>query len=467
MMVTQRQLDLFYSVQKLQRLRSRTLGSKGLELRLEALAQIKKLLLENEAAWLAALEQDLGKPAIEAYASELAVMLNEVDYTSKHLKRWMQPRVNHRLRLSGKEKAIVSAEPYGTVLVLAPWNYPLQLALMPVIGAIAAGNGVILKPSESAPATSRLLAELVPRYLEPDLLFVVEGDYQVAEALTEMEWDFIFFTGSPNTGRKVYQAAAHYLTPVVMELGGKNPCIVDESGFTAETIRQITWGKFLNAGQTCIAPDTVYVPRQIYPQFLLAMREQIEAFYGEQPEASSNYGRIIHQQHLDRLIHLLEDGTIFHGGHYSHQTRFMSPTLLVDIQAGSPIEYEEIFGPILPIIPYDSLDEVITHHQSLPVPLVVYAFSRCSETILRLRNSLESGTFSVNQVMVHATNPDLPFGGKGQSGMGSYHGLSGFKAFTYEHTFYSKKLPFTLTQQYPPYSAKSLKALRLFRRLLF
>lgn len=466
-MVTQRQIDVFHSVQKLQRLRSRTLRSKGLDHRLEALAQLKKLLLENEQHWLAALEQDLGKPAIEAYASEIALMLNEIDYTSKHLKKWMQPRVSHRLRLSGKEKAVVSAEPYGSVLVLAPWNYPLQLALMPVIGAIAAGNGVVLKPSESAPATSRLLAELVPHYLEPELLYVIEGDHDIAEALTEMEWDFIFFTGSPHTGRKVYQAAAKHLTPVVMELGGKNPCIVDESGFTDETIRQITWGKFLNAGQTCIAPDTVYVPRQIYPQFLKAMQAQIDAFYGEQPEDSPDYSRIIHQQHLNRLVELLDDGTIFHGGQYSAQNRFISPTLLVDIKADSSIEQEEIFGPILPIIPYDSLDDVITRHQALPVPLVVYAFSHHPETIRRLENGLESGTFSVNQVMVHATSPDVPFGGKGQSGMGSYHGLSSFKAFTYEHTFYTKKLPFTLSQQYPPYSEKSLAALKLFRKILF
>lgn len=466
-MVTQRQLDVFHAVRKLQRLRSRTLKSKGLNQRLEALGQLKKLLLENEQDWLDALAHDLGKPAIEAYASEMAVMLNELDDTSKQLKKWMQPRVTHRLRLSGKERVITSAEPYGSVLVLSPWNYPLQLALMPAIGAIAAGNGVVLKPSESAPATSRLLAELVPHYLEPELLFVVEGDRDVAEALTDMEWDFVFFTGSPNTGRKVYQAAAKHLTPVVMELGGKNPCIVDESGFTAETIRQITWGKFLNAGQTCIAPDTVYVPASIYPQFLSAMRKQLHDFYGEQPEQSPDYGRIVHQQHLERLVDLLDDGTILHGGQYSADNRFMSPTLLVDVKAGSPLQQEEIFGPILPIIPYDSLDDVIEHHQSLPVPLVVYAFSHRSDTIRRLENSLESGTFSVNQVMVHATSPDVPFGGKGQSGMGSYHGFSSFKAFTYEHTFYTKKLPFTLSQQYPPYSAKSLTALKLFRKLLF
>lgn len=459
--------NVLHTVREMQRLRSRTLGSRGLSLRLEALKQIKQLLIDHEDRWMLALKEDLGKPPLEAYATEIAFLLNELDDTMKHLAKWMKPRIKHRLLVSGAEKTSISAEPFGSILILSPWNYPLQLALGPAIGAIAAGNGVVLKPSESAPAISRLLAELVPQYLDPDLLYVIEGESEVAKTLTDMEWDFVFFTGSPQTGTKVYQAAAKHLTPVVLELGGKNPCIIDDSNMNTETIKQIIWSKFLNAGQTCIAPDTVYVPRSFYQEFLDGAKQQIIDFYGEAPLESLDYGRIVHKKHLASLTRLLKDGHIYYGGDIEESSRFMAPTLMTDVKTGSALTQEEIFGPILPIVPYDSMDDVIKHYQSLPVPLVVYLFTKNKKMIEYVQQRLESGALSVNQLMVHVTSPHTPFGGKGQSGLGNYHSKFSFTTFTYQRTLYQKRTPLDLPQQFPPYSELALSALKRFRRIVF
>ncbi|MGO4940226.1 aldehyde dehydrogenase family protein [Fundicoccus sp. Sow4_D5] len=459
--------NVLETVQKMQRLRSRTLGSRGLSLRLDGLNQIRRLLVDHEDRWLLALKEDLDKPLLEAYATEIAFLLNELEDTIKHLAKWMKPVVKHRLLISGAEKTSVTAEPFGSVLILSPWNYPLQLALGPVIGAIAAGNGAVLKPSESAPAVSRLLAELVPQYLDPDLLYVVEGDADVAKTLTDMEWDFVFFTGSPQIGAKVYQAAAKHLTPVVLELGGKNPCIIDETTMNEETIKHIIWSKFLNVGQTCIAPDTIFVPRLFYQQFLEQAKQQIVDFYGDTPIKSPDYGRIVHKQHLANLTRFLKDGQVYYGGEIDEATRFMAPTLMTDVKEGSALAEEEIFGPILPIIPYDSIDDVIKQYQTRPVPLVIYLFTKNKKMVQYVQERLESGALSINQLMVHVTSPNTPFGGKGQSGLGNYHGEASFKTFTYQRTLYQKKMPFSLPQQFPPYSKVALSALKRFRRIVF
>lgn len=459
---------LIADVQHIQRENSRKQGQAAYSQRRAALKQLKALISDNETAWIEALQTDLGKGLVEAYASEIAFLLNEIDHTLAHLASWMKPEIKRRILLSGFEKTLVQSNPLGSVLIIAPWNYPLQLALAPVIGAVAAGNGVVLKPSESAPATSKLLAELVPNYLSAEWLYVVEGDSQVAQSLTQAKWDLIFFTGSPQTGQKVYQAAAKNLTPVVMELGGKNPCIVDEeTALDSSTIQQILWGKFLNAGQTCVAPDTVYVPRKLYPAFLKQMKETLIQFYGPDPSASPDYGRIVHQDHLNKLTDYLKQGQIYHGGETLDEALYMAPTLLTDIQPDSAIAQEEIFGPILPIVPYDSIDEVIYHYQSLGVPLVVYIFSRDNQFIAKLENQLECGTLSINQVMLHVTSPNVPFGGKGQSGIGNYHAYAGFKSFTYQRTIYRKFSPFNLSLQYPPYSKATIKALKLLRRIIY
>lgn len=454
-------------VRELQRKRSRRIGYEGYDDRMEVLRRLKEMLVQHEGRWLDALQKDLGKPAVEAFASELGVLLNELDYVMKHLKSWMQPNEQKRMLLTGLEKTTVFAYPYGSVLVLSPWNYPLQLALMPVIGAFAAGNGVVLKPSEFAPATSALLAELVRANFSRDTLYVVEGGEKVAERLTEMDWDFICFTGSKKVGQKVYEAAARTMTPVLLELGGKNPCVIDESSMTAEAIQEITWGKFLNAGQSCIAPDTVYVPRGLMEPFLEQMVAQIQTFYGLELGSSADFGRIIHAKEMNRLVDYLDKGDVYYGGEFIKNKLYLSPTLMVDMEPGSAILEEEIFGPILPVVPYDSLDEVVRLLEVQPVPLVLYVFSNEEKTVETLQQRLDSGAVSVNQVITHATSPHVPFGGKGASGLGRYHGHASFAAFSYQRTLYSKKAPFQMTQQFPPYTASALAALRKLRSKLF
>lgn len=431
------------------------------------LKQVKKMLQEHEGAWLDSLRKDLKKPPVEAYASEIGVLLNEIDETTKHLVDWMQPKTKHRLLLTGLEEVKIIKKPYGSVLVIAPWNYPLQLALMPVIGALAAGNGVVLKPSEFAKETSQLLAKLVPLYFREEELKVIEGDAKVAEQLTALEWDFVFFTGSVQTGKKVYKAAATHLTPVLLELGGKNPLILDETGLNDEAIQQIVWGKFLNAGQSCIAPDTVYVPQSIYEEVLKRLSKQIQAFYGKNPSQSEDYGRIIHEKQFKKVASFLKDGKVYSGGATDKENLYISPTLLVDTKPGSRVTTEEIFGPILPVVPYASLECLLDELSHLSAPLVTYVFSKKQEVADEVDQKLESGALSQNQVIFHSTSPNLPFGGKGNSGLGRYHGQASFDAFSVEKPHYSKKTSVSFSKQYPPYSKIALEALRKFRKYIF
>lgn len=453
-------------VQKLQRERSQGIGP-NIEERIAMLDKMKALLVEHEAQWLEALRKDLFKPQLEAYSSELAVLLNEIDYARKHLRSWMRPKTKRRILFTGVEKTKITFQPYGSILVISPWNYPLQLALMPVIGALAAGNGVVLKPSEFTPSVSHLLADLIPEYFEKDTLTVIQGDAGVAKTLTALSWDFIVFTGSSETGRKVYEAAARNLTPTLLELGGKNPCVLDVGSLSKENIRKIVWGKFLNAGQSCIAPDTVYVPEEIYPKVLEMIKEVLIEFYGELPENSESFGRLIHAQHFEKVSSFLKEGTIYHGGHVIENERYIEPTILVDIDPNQPVLKEEIFGPILPVLPYDSINQLTKSLKDQPTPLVSYLFSDDASWLKKMGTAWESGSVSVNEVIIHAASPNIAFGGKGQSGLGRYHGKHSFATFTYEKSFYSRVSPVSFSAQYPPYTDKALTVLRRMRRKLF
>lgn len=461
------QKDYYKSIRDKQRKASLQTTNNGTAYRLGLLKQVKIMLEENESAWLSALKSDLHKPPVEAYASEMGVLLNEIDEMKKHLTEWMKPKTKRRMLLTGIEEVKISRKPYGSVLVIAPWNYPLQLALMPVIGALATGNSVVLKPSEFAKETSQLLAELVPLYFAEEQLKVIQGDAEVAEQLTAIEWDFVFFTGSVETGKKVYKAAAAHLTPVLLELGGKNPLILDETGLNDEAIKQIAWGKFLNAGQSCIAPDTVYVSQSIYEAFLARLANQIQAFYGKNPLQSEDYGRIIHEKQFKKVVSFLKDGKVYSGGATAKEDLYISPTLLVDIKPGSGAATEEIFGPILPVVPYDSLENLLDELSLLSAPLVTYVFSEKDEVIQKVDQQLESGALSQNQVILHSTSPHLPFGGKGSSGLGRYHGQASFEAFSVEKSHYIRRPSVSFSSQYPPYSKIALGALRKFRKYIF
>lgn len=431
------------------------------------LQRLKAMLENNEKRWLEALHLDLGKPAVEGYASEIAVLLNEIDYTMKQLKEWMAPETAKRTLLGSVEHADIQRLPHGSVLIVSPWNYPLQLALMPLIGALAAGNSCFLKPSEYAPATSRLLAHLIGRYFPREVVTVVEGGADTAEQLLGLDWDFIFFTGSKRVGKIVHQKAAEQTIPVVLELGGKNPCIVDETGVTRERVQQIVWGKFLNAGQSCIAPDTVYVQETVLPQFLESARESIRAFYGDASEKRADFGQIVSHDHFDRLVGYLHEGRVYSGGRHKREERFLEPTLLTEVDPKSRVLQDEIFGPVLPVVPYTNLNDLLKELNAKPSPLVTYFFSREEAAAQKAAQRVRSGAFSFNQVIRHAAASHLPFGGVGASGFGRYHGKAGFDTFTYQKVQYTQKPFIGSTVQYPPYKASQLGWLKKLRKYLF
>lgn len=431
------------------------------------LQRIRSMLIRHEAEWLQALAKDVGKSEVEGYATEIAILLNELDYVERRLKRWTSPRKKTGFKLGVWERYTIHRQPYGSVLIISPWNYPLQLAVMPIIGALAACNRCFLKPSELAPATSQLLAEKFSEYFLPEEVTVVEGDADVTQALLELDWDLIFFTGSPRIGALVNQSAAPRLIPVILELGGKNPCIVDASGFTEQAVERILWGKFINAGQTCIAPDTVFVHESVYGQFVEKAKEQLGRFYGEEPKISRDYGRINQPQHLERLISMLEDGKVAAGGEYDRDNLYMAPTLLTEVTAHGGLMREEIFGPLLPIVPYSDLRALTGQLKEWPDSLTTYLFSYDAATIEHVQQELRCGAFSLNQVITYVANSRIPFGGVGQSGFGQYHGKKSLEAFSYEKPFYRPYFYMNNKKMFPPYDRSMLALIRKLRRWLF
>lgn len=428
-----------------------------------ALHMLKRMILDNESAFLAALRKDLGKSSIESYASEIAVTLNEIDYLLRHLKGLIRDR---RVMMRPGTGAYISKRPYGSVLIMSPWNYPFQLSLLPLAGALAAGNCCFLKPSELAPATSGLIAGLVAKTFNQDDVFVVEGDGSVASELLDQEWDFIFFTGSERIGSVVAQQAAKLRIPCVLELGGKCPCIVDAASINEVTARRIVWGKFFNAGQTCVAPDHVLVEESALPALLIELEKQLLQLFGKDALRSNDYGRIIGNKHYYRLTKMLSNGVIHRGGIHLEDQLYIEPTIIIDPHPDSPMMQEEIFGPILPIITWRDQEELMLKLEKRPAPLAVYAFCRDAGLIARLQNELRSGAFCLNNVLEHVARPELPFGGVGNSGYGRYHGRASIEAFTWQKTIYRKSQIIDFKVKYPPYEEKHLRIIRLLRRWL-
>lgn len=439
-------------------------GSPSNEERKKRLLKLKALLTEHEKALTDALYADLGKPAFESFSSELAVLLNEIDHVCKHLNRWNRSTSSRHLKLGYLEVLRKKRQPYGSVLIIGSWNYPVQLTLMPVIGAMAGGNSCVVKPSEYAPATAELLQTIINQAFPPEQVYVVTGDGQVAGTLTSASFDLIFFTGSGQTGKQVADQAAKRLTPVILELGGKNPCIVDETGFSEAAVRDVVWGKFLNAGQTCIAPDTLFVHESVYEQTLNEISAALSAFYGEQPQASADYGRICTDAHFQKVAGFIGQGTVRHGGDHDRADRFIAPTVLTDIRPGSPVLEEEIFGPVLPVIPYADLDALLSGGTLQRDALTGYLFSTDKHHIQRFNDYMRSSTTSVNQVIHHAASPHIAFGGVGQSGYGAYHGKAGFLAFSYEKTSVRTYHYLRFPGKFPPYSERNMKALKKLRK---
>ncbi|MEL3971202.1 aldehyde dehydrogenase family protein [Rossellomorea oryzaecorticis] len=441
-------------------------GSPSLKTRKEQLLKLKTILLKHEEAFMEALHSDLGKPAFESFSSEIAVLLNEIDYVCRHLAKWMRPVRSRHLKMGYVETVNRNRHPHGSVLIIGSWNYPLQLSLMPAIGAIAAGNRCVIKPSEHAPATAGLLEEVMNAAFTPEQVTVVTGDARTASLLTSSRFDLIFFTGSGETGKLVAEQAAGQLTPVILELGGKNPCIIDEKGFSEAAIRDIVWGKFLNAGQTCIAPDTLFVHESIFEKTLNELSAVISAFYGDRPQTNGDYGRICTDAHFQKVLEFIRQGDVRHGGTHDRDDRFIAPTVVTDMDPGSPILEEEIFGPVLPVIPYTDLNTLLSSGMIQRDALTGYMFSKDKNGIQLFKDHMQSPTISVNQVIHHAASPHIAFGGKGRSGYGAYHGKTGFLAFSYEKTDYSAHHFIRFRGKFPPYSERNMKALKKLRKWL-
>lgn len=437
--------------------------TRPLEWRRAQLKAMIAMLEENESRWSDALREDLGKPTVEGFITDIAFVTGEIKSMIRNLKRWNRPERVGSPVVTQPSRSVRIPEPVGTVLVIAPWNYPIQLLLVPAAGAIAAGNAVVMKPSEVSAATSRLLAELCPRYLDTDAVALVEGGVPETTTLLEQKWDHIFYTGNGTVGRIVMAAAARNLTPVTLELGGKSPVIVDRTANLRVAARRMAWGKWLNAGQTCIAPDYVLVDETVRARFIDEVQKAVTEFYGTDPHASADYGRIVSQRHFDRLAGMLGSGTIAVGGDAIADDRYISPTVLVDVDLDSQMMDEEIFGPLLPVIPVSSVDEAVTFVNSRPHPLALYVFSEDKATVDRVLDRTTSGGVTVNGTLMHITNPNLPFGGVGESGMGAYHGKSTVRLFQHMKPVLKRGTRLDPSLAYPPYSDRKA---RIFRKVL-
>ncbi|SFJ23876.1 aldehyde dehydrogenase (NAD+) [Halobacillus dabanensis] len=423
--------------------------TKSYAFRKEQLLTMKKMLTTFEKPILNALKFDLNKSEYEAYASEIAFLKSEIDHHVKQLKSWMQPtKVKTPLTHTGS-KNFIRKEPYGTVLVIAPWNYPVQLALAPVIGAIAAGNTVIIKPSELTPTVSWVLKKMIEQYFPPHYISVIEGDKDVTQELLEQPVDYIFFTGSVPVGKIIMEKASKRLIPVTLELGGKSPTIVHKDANIELAAKRIVWGKYTNAGQTCIAPDYLYVHHEVKTDLIHAMKKYIEQFYGKNPLDNEDYTKIVNQSHFERISSYLDSGTVVVGGSTDEATRKITPTVLDQVVWDDPVMKEEIFGPVLPILTYSSLDEVIDQINDRPKPLALYYFGENEVDQQRILHSISFGGGCINDTLYHIINPYLPFGGVGESGMGSYHGKRSFDTFTHEKSITKQTTRFDQNFRYP------------------
>jgi len=421
--------------------------------RVAQLDALARLVTEHEGEILAALHADVGKPAIEAFSAEIAFITGEVKHTKKHLRSWMKPERVSTPLVTQPGSSAIQREPLGVVLIIGPWNYPLQLLLGGLVGAIAAGNCVVMKPSEVAPETSKLVAKLVPEYLDTDCVAVIEGGVPETTALLAERFDHILYTGNGTVGRIVMRAAAEHLTPVTLELGGKSPCIVDRSADLEIAVKRIAWAKFFNAGQTCIAPDYLLVHEDVHDRVLELFAATVRGFYGDDPKTSPDYARIVNARHHQRLMKLLPgSGAVAVGGEADEAERYLAPTILKDVPPESPIMEGEIFGPILPVLKVRTIDEAVRFVNARPKPLALYVYASDTAVQDEVLSRTSSGGAVVNHCTLHFAVPGLPFGGVGESGMGAYHGKHSFETFSHRKAVLKKPTSLDPPILYPPYT---------------
>jgi aldehyde dehydrogenase (NAD+) len=415
--------------------------TKPVEWRTTQLRRLRELLTEHGTELAAALHADLGKSSTEAFRTEIDFTIREIDHTLDHLTDWLRPEpAPVPAHLGTDASAWTQYDPLGVVLVIAPWNYPAQLLLAPVVGALAAGNAVVAKPSELAPATSAAVARLLPAYLDTDAVAVIEGGIPETTALLAERFDHIFYTGNGTVGRVVLRAAAEHLTPVTLELGGKSPAFVDRDADLTVVADRLARGKFLNAGQTCVAPDYVLTDPETAAVLEPLLKNAVETLYGSDPARSGEYGRIINERHFDRLTGLLDSGRTVVGGASDRTSKYIAPTVLADVDPKSPVMQEEIFGPILPIVTVPGLDEAIDFITDRDKPLALYVFTDSDTTRRRLADETSSGGLGYGLPLAHLTVSDLPFGGVGESGMGNYHGRYSIETFSHRKAILEKPL---------------------------
>ena len=417
--------------------------TRSLEWRREQLQGMQQLVADHGDDFAKALHADFRKPALEALTADVGQAKGEAALALKNLEKWTRPEKMRGMgSMPGAGRARVVRDPLGVVLIIAPWNYPVGLLLSPAVGAIAAGNAIVLKPSEVTPHTSALLAEVVPSYLDPEAITLVEGGVDETTALLEERFDHIFYTGNGHVGRIVMKAAAEHLTPVTLELGGKSPCLVNEDADIAVAARRIAWGKFLNSGQTCIAPDYVLVHRSKEAELVSALRKTVEEFYGKDPKSTPDYARVVNERHHARLDALLKDGKVAFGGESDAEDCYIAPTVLQDVSADSAVMQDEIFGPILPVLPVDSMQQAIDFVSEREKPLALYLFTSDEATEEAVLEETSSGGVCVNGTILHIGDARMPFGGVGPSGMGAYHGKHTFETFSHRKAVLTRGVRF-------------------------
>ncbi|MGL6173973.1 MAG: aldehyde dehydrogenase [Cellulosilyticaceae bacterium] len=425
--------------------------TKDIRFRIENLKILKNCIKNNEEKIMEALQKDLGKSAFESYETEIGMVLEEINIMLKSIKRWSKAKrvktpITHFPSVSRTYK-----EPYGVVLIMSPWNYPFQLAIAPLIGAIASGNCAIVKPSEYSFYTSELIEDMIKECFSGEYVSVIRGGRQTNQILLEERFDYIFFTGSVNVGKIVMKAASKYLTPVTLELGGKSPCIVEKTADVKMAARRIVWGKYLNAGQTCVGVDYVLVQSEIKNQLISEMKKQIRKFYGEKPIHSEDLPRIINQKHFDRLKELIVAERVIEGGDVNREELKIAPTIMDNINFEDKIMQEEIFGPILPVIGFGRIEEAINQINRKPKPLACYCFTRNKEIENRVLDQVAFGGGCINDTIIQLANPYMAFGGVGESGMGGYHGKASFETFTHTKSVLKKSNLIDIPLRYPPY----------------
>ncbi|MFA7081415.1 MAG: aldehyde dehydrogenase [Bacteroidales bacterium] len=434
--------------------------TRDLDFRIRNLKALREEIINNEREIQEALFKDLHKSEEEAYLTEIGIIVSEINQNIKKIKKWAKPKKVRSSIACFPSSAKIISEPYGVILIISPWNYPFQLALSPLIGAISSGNTAIVKPAEYSPNTSNIIKAITDKVFNPNYVKTIIGGKQENQILLDLNFDYIFFTGSPILGKIVMEKASKHLTPLTLELGGKSPCIVDETSDVKLSAKRIAFGKFLNSGQTCIAPDHVFVHKSIRDEFVSEIIKDINTFYTDNQESSKDYGRIINELHFDRVAAMLQDGDIIFGGKVNREERFISPTLIENIKEDSELLNSEIFGPILPVIEFEDINHLIESVRIKPKPLALYIFSSSKQIQNKIISKISSGGVCVNDTIMHLVPENLPFGGVGNSGMGSYHGKKSFETFSHQRSVLKRGTFLDIALRYPPFTKKKLSLIK-------